>query len=59
MALAMAEYYVQQEERQIKPKEERQKRAMEVDSARPGYRAVSSCRSVRELTAMFEGSECY
>ena len=37
-------------------KEERQKRAMEVDSARPGDRAVSSRRSVRGLTAMFEGS---
>ena len=37
-------------------KEERQKRAMGVDSARPGDRAVSNRRSVRGLTAMFEGS---
>ena len=46
MALARAKEYVQQEERQ--------KKAMEVDSARPGNRAVSSLISVTELKAMFE-----
>ena len=51
MALARTKECVQQEERQKKP--------MEVDSARPWDRAVSSLRSVRKLTAMFEGSDCY